>query len=636
MALAVVQEKYGEIGFPGELELDDAPTPGNLVVAWETWREQDLDDGDGPNGYTVHPDGAVPAGSDTGRLSIRETQTGDDEFLRGLVPGSMVYAVEISGWDSYEFQGSYADQTSDPIGVDIPMDGAGWAFAGLLWRTPTDSASENIVPTGDTVELNDAKTGLGLAYHPLSWVAYIDADSDGTWQVTGDPNTALTHWWAAHTLSIYIGGDLPEPPPVDPGYTPPDPGRAILEIYVHDEEATRWGTATWSADLTPTGTEGIWSGAGWQDVTPEGVTVHISWGSSRPERGILAIQEAQSWLVTTYDPDRVLDPGNVDGPFYPELVTGVPIRLRNDASGRTIRTGFIDRIEYAYKAPEYRGQIEASSSIAIAVRAKIEADTLLGNTLKERVLDAHTASGLAIGGVSLVDNGEGVYPELALSDKMEGEKSLWEHIYRAAQEIGWVAWEDSAGTFRFTPYLDPSARGSVITYENLEDLKSSVSEDGQYSAVRVLDPDGTTVHDITNTPLPRYGRVVYNDREGITTIDPEGFAAGVLADRAFPGVLWTPGVVWCFTAADVDMLSSLDIMERVSIVVPGVLEVSGPLLGMEVWVEQRSAERARWLFLPRVATTGSAAVGLSLLLADDDGSFLLADDDGSYMEPDDA
>ena len=635
MVLAVVQEKYAEVGFPGTIELDDPPTPGNLVVAWETWREQDLDDGDGPNGYTVHPDGACDAGSDTGRLSVRETQTGDDEFLRGLAPGSMVYAVEISGWDSYEFQPSVSDQTLDPIGYDIDMDGEGWAFAGILWRTPTDFASENIVPTGDTVELNDAKTGLGLVYHPLSWVAYVPADSDGTYQVTGDPSTALTHWWAGHALSIYVGGDLPEPPPVDPGYTPPDPGRAILEIYVHDEEATRWGTATWSADLIPTGTEGIWSGAGWQDVTPQGVTVHISWGSDQPERGILAIQKAQSWLVTTYDPDRILDPGNPDSPYAPELVTGVPIRLRNDATGRVVRTGFADRIEYSYRAPEYRGQIQASSSIAIAVRAKVEADSILGNDLQSRILDAHTASGITVGGVALVDSSDS-YPAFPLSDQLVGERSLWEHIYRAAQEVGWVAFEDANGTFQVAPYLNPPDRGSTITYENLEDLTSSVSEDGQYSVVRVLEDDGVTVLERQNAPLPRYGRVIYDDRQGITTIDASGFADAVLADRAFPGVLWTPGTVWCFTAADVELMSGLQIMERVAIIVPGVLEVSGPLLGMELWVEQRSEERARWLFLPRIATTGTAAVGLSLLLADDDGSFLLSDDDGSYLEPDDA
>lgn len=635
MALAIVQEKYAEVGFPETVTLDSAPTAGNLLVAWATLREQELEAfSPGPNGFTVHPDGQVFAGSDTGRMSLREAEAGDSATFGGFVPGSMVYMVEVSGWESYEWGDALSDQTSDPVSADITMAGEGWGLLGLLWRTPSDFATEAIAPTGDTVELNDAKTGLGLVYHPLSWVAYVPADSGGTTQVTGDPNTALTHWWGGHLLSIYVGGDLPEPDPIDPGYETPDAGRAILEIYVHDEDATRWGTATWSADLTPTGTEGIWSGAGWQDVTPQGLRAHVIWGSGRPERGILAIQEAQSWLVETYDPDRKLDPGNELSPYAPQLVTGVPIRIRSEATGRVIRTGLIDRLRYSLKRPEYRGVIEASSSIAIAVRAKVPADSVLDNTLRDRVLDAHTASGVSIGGIPLVDNGSDSYPVIDLSDRIEGEQSLWTHIYRAAQEVGWVAYEDAAGTFRFAPYTNPPDRGSTITYENLEDLTSSVSDDGQYSAVRVLEDDGVTVLDRESAPLPRYGRIVYDDREDLTTIDASGFADAVIADRAFPGVLWTPGTFWCFDAADVDFMATLEIMERVRIIVPGAVDVSGPLLGMEMWVEQRTEDRARWLFLPRVVTTGTAAIGVAHLLADDDGAFLLSDDDGSYLEPD--
>lgn len=428
----------------------------------------------------------------------------------------------------------------------------------------------------------------------------------------------------------------PDAPPVDPGYDPPDSGHAILELYIHDEDASRWDVATWGDnDGIVEGTEGVWSGAAWQDVTPQGVNAHIRWGTSRPERGILAIQEAQDWLVTTYDPDRVLDPGNLDGPYWPQLVSGVPIRISSSGSGRVIRTGIVDRISYKYKAPEYRGQIRASSTIATAWRADVPEDAILGDTLRERLRDAVTASGVAIGGIPVLGNTSTVdeYPDLPLSPKLEGARRLWEHIYKAGEEVLWVVYEDNAGTLRVRPWGGPLDRGAIITYENLEDLEAASSEDGVYSVVRVNDETGTPVERVV-APLPRYGRRAYERDE--TTIDAEAWADAVLADRAWPGVLWTPGTVWCFDQADLDFMAGLEILERVTISVPGAVEITGRLLGMELWVQARDAERTQWLFLPRIATDGAVSLGgADLLVSDDGGDTLVADDgSGDYLEAD--
>lgn len=629
MAIAIVQDGYAEVGFPQTVEMDSAPTPGNLVLVWQVLRELTISLGP-PNGFTAHPDGPCMAGTDSGLLAIREAEAGDTDTITGFDPGSMVYWAELSGVDSWEWGDSHDDATSDPISTDVLMAGAGWGLLGLLWRTPTDTATEAITPTDGAVELNDAKIGAGLAYHPLSWVAYIEAASDGGYNVNGDPNTALTHWWGGHLISLYEGGDLPEPPPVDPGYTPPDPGHAILEIYVHDEDATRWDTATWSADDIPTGTEGIWSGEGWQDVTPQGVTAHVSWGSSRPERGILALQESQSWLVTTYDPDRKLDPGNESSPWAPQLVSGVPIRISSSSSGLVIRTGLIDRISYQYKAPDYRGQISASSTIAALWRADVPEDSILGDTLRERIIDAVVASGIFIGGVAITGFDDS-YPDIALSPQIPDAQKVWTHIYKAAEEVGWVVYEDEHGTLQARPYTNPADRGAQITYANLEDLKAESSEDGIYSVVYVTNEDGSAVIERVAAPLPRFGRIPYTRQE--TTIDPEGFADAVLADRSWPGVVWTPGTVWCFTQADVDFMADLEIMERVNIVVPGVVDITGRLLGMEMWVESIDEDETRWLFLPRIGTDGGAAIGTTILVADDNGDYLVDDEgDGEYLE----
>ena len=437
-----------------------------------------------------------------------------------------------------------------------------------------------------------------------------------------------------HTWEIF-GETPPTEPPVDPGYEPPDVGRAILEIYVHDEDASRWGEATWATGPA-TGTEGVWSAAGWHDVTPQGVRAHITWGASRPERGILAVQEAQSWNVETYDPDRKLDPGNADSPWAPQLVSGVPIRISNATSGYVIRTGVIDRIRYQHKAPAYRGEIVGSSTIAVAYRASVPDDAILGDTLRERLGDALAAAEIAIGGVpilastSTIDN----YPDLPLSPWVRDNANLWQIIQAAGEEVLWVIYEDNRGTLRARPWGGPLDRGREITYANLEDLESSSSEDGVYSVVVVqpADPDDPPITRQA-APLPRYGRIPYT--RSLTTIDPVSWGDAVLADRAWPGITWTPGVIWCFDATELDYFSTLELMERVRIVVPGAVDVAGTLLGMELWVEQRDETRARWLFLPRLATTGAATLGTTTLVSDQGGDFLVDDTTGTdYLEVD--
>lgn len=632
MAVALVQEVYAEVGFPGTATLPGAPVAGNLLVAWVTKRE--TDDAGAPNGFTGHPDGLASASFDSGYLSVRVAETGDSATIGGIAPGCMAYIAELSGVDSYEWGAdSYDDTTNDPIVLSDVMAGEGWLLAGVVWRTGTDFATEAVAPTDVTVELNDAKTGLVPVYHPLSWVAYAPADAAGLWSVSGDPNGAIVHTWGGRTVLIYQGGDLPEPPPVDPGYDPPDPGHAILEIYVHDEDATVWDTATWGDnDGIVEGTEGVWSGAGWQDVTPQGVTAHVRWGSSRPERGILAPQEAQDWLVTTYDPDRKLDPGNADSPWAPQLVSGVPIRISSSAAGRVIRTGVIDRISYKYAAPHYRGQIRATSTIATLYRADVPEDATLGDTLRERLRDVVSESGIAIGGIPVLgDTGTtDWYPDLALSAKLSGRHNAWEHIAKAGEEVLWVVYENAAGTLEVRPWGGPLDRGSEITYESLEDLESTSSEDGVYSVVYVTDDTSVELERVAS-PLPRYGRRPYTRSE--TTIDADAWATAVLADRSWPGVVWTPGTVWCFTQADVDFMASLELMERVAIVVPGVIEVTGRLLGMELWVEARTNGRTRWLFLPRIATDGSVSLGGGAALVSHDGEYLLSDS-GETLEAD--
>ena len=523
--------------------------------------------------------------------------------------------AEVDIWGDYE------------CGTDATDPGEGWHVQysddGAAWSDPSYTVSSSGVPGGTDYR-----------------VRYVMASTETHqyWRLrarTTIVDLGFRCGSRVRTFEIF-GAVAPTEPPVDPGYEPPEAGHAILEIYVHDESASRWDVAIWGDnDGIVEGTEGVWSGAGWEDVTPQGVTAHVAWGTSRPERGILAQQESADWQVTTYDPDRKLDPGNVDSPFYPQIVSGVPIRISSAMSGVVIRTGIIDQIEYAFRAPDYKGSIRASSTIAALHRNDVPEDASLDNTLRGRLRDVVLTAGIAIGGIPVLGNDDS-YPDIPLSDKPTGQLSAWDHIRRAGEETLWVIYEDSAGTLQSRPYGGPMDRGREITYANLEDLTSRSSDDGVYSVVRVLEDDGVTVIERVAAPLPRYGRIVYDDRETLTTIGADSWADAVLADRAWPGIVWIPGTVWAFDQSEVDYFASLELMERVQIVVPGAIDLPAVVLGMEMWVEQRTETRARWLFLPRLGTAGATSLGITSLVADDgSGDYLLADDgSGDYLEED--
>ena len=88
----------------------------------------------------------------------------------------------------------------------------------------------------------------------------------------------------------------------------------------------------------------------------------------------------------------------------------------------------------------------------------------------------------------------------------------------------------------------PLDRGREITAANLEDLEAVSHEDGLYSVARVQgnDPDLPPI-EREAAPLPRYGRRVIERTE--LTVDPEGWADAVLAERVWPGVRYVPGTI---------------------------------------------------------------------------------------------
>jgi hypothetical protein len=596
-------------------------------------------------GYTTISNGAVEGGVNgprmivaykvvnpaSGSYSATVTQDGSGAVCGGThaaFSGSTGGVVWTPAPDTIDNN----DASSDDVD-DAAIIAAGDAF----WRMTLDAPEligelDGIVGFTDTGSVTMLLQAATLAdYSDAATVATINLAATGSltaddFTAAWDPTGAFQYWQlildsAAQDVRVYeMFLDVSAEPPVI------GPAKAILEIYVHAEDAPRWDIALWD--------EADWSEAGWQDVTPQGVNAHIIWGSRQPDRGILAQQNAASWNVETYDPDRVLDPGNADSPFYPQIVAGVPIRIAHDA--HVIRTGYVDRISYKHKGPDYRGQLLCTDTIALLAQAQVPSDSILGDTLLERIQDAINATGMNVGGIPLPPGGA-AGPAIAPLDTLNPrERSVWDHIVQATSEVLWVAYVDAAAGIGLRSWGAPLDRGREINAPNLEDLEAISSEDGLYSVARVQgdDPDIDPI-EREAAPLPRYGRRVIERTE--LTLDPESWADAVLAERVWPGVRYVPGTVHCFTRADVDYFGSIEIMERVSCTVPGVVSVTGRVLGAELFVEHKADDTrgAKWQFLFAVATDGSSEVGITTLVADGTGDTLLDDDTGTdYLEAD--
>ena len=417
----------------------------------------------------------------------------------------------------------------------------------------------------------------------------------------------------AFAVEYRILGDFEEGEVVDPSepppYEPPAPGGPILEIYTADPDGAKWDVAVWDAD--------VWADSGWQDVTPQGVVADVSWGTEDTGLGILARPDAGSWQVTTFDPDRILDPANDASPFAGYLRPGLPIRISH--AGEVLRTGVVTRLAYSYA--RQTGAIAATDSIATLARARVPESALagLGSTLWDRAADVIDAANVPI----TIRRGRPEH-DAPLSDPPTGERSAWDHIFLASQEvlaIPWV-WRDGAITWQF--WSAPLERGTVIAGPNLTDLTAITDGRGLYSTVRALTDSPPAVESLSATPTPAYGDRIYS--RDVTTIDAEAWVSAVLADRYEGGLRFIPGEVVCFTATDVAYFADVRIGELVTLTTPDIT-ISGMVLGVRFRVayDQSGAADGQppdWRFQFHIARTDSTT-----LVADFTGDPIVSDDD---------
>lgn len=394
---------------------------------------------------------------------------------------------------------------------------------------------------------------------------------DGSADATAGP---VTHDYSsgAYIVSLTVTGPdgsdtyTAELSILEPATDPP--GVAVLELYVTDPAGARWGTAMWGNDQ--------WASTGWEAIDDVGVEVDWQWGVGDPDEGILAVSEADECEVSTFDPDRILDPGNSSSPFYPHVRDGTPIRLRHRES--IIRTGIIDTVTYDHEVGE--GRIAATSDLAILRRAVVEAGTILPSTLRAMARTAISAAGLAW---PIVEDDTTTDPPITTPDTTD-DASVWSYIERASQETLRLAWLDRDRRLRFPPYVDPPDSGLVVPAELLVDVQSIASSRGLYSVIRALDEDTVTVTERAATPTPDYGVRVYERID--PTIDSGDWADAVLADRAVRVTRYRPGRILPLTGSQVDTLAGLRLGTVVGVLTDAI-DADGILLGDRVRVLTR-------------------------------------------------
>lgn len=474
---------------------------------------------------------------------------------------------------------------------------------------------------GETVAFTDLSTN-----DPTSWAwdfgdggTSTSQNPSHTYATAGSYTVSLTATNAngsdVETKSAYIAVR------VDVGYESPPAAGALLEIFASDPGASRWGSALWGPVTPPAG---AWSSAGWRDVTPQGIDARIRWGSDQPERGILSRPDAGTWSVNMFDPDRLLDPSNASSPYATDLVPGLPIRISH--RGVVMRTGLAESIGHAMA--DHLGLIRATDAQATLANAMVPEDSALPDTLRARARAAISAAG-----VTVTVEPDPPTGDPAVAPRLEGEYSAWRHIVDAAEQVLSIPYIDRDGRLGFRAWAAPLIRGRELGAPELIDLLAVASDQGLYSVVQALQTvaDGGLVIERALTPKPRYGARTFARDD--PTIDADGWAAAVLAERAWPSIRWVPGAMRPLDAAGVERLGTIEPIELVSILVTGESPpvIAGAIVvGGEITVRGKRDDAAEWSFRFEAA---AAAVEPLIETGGGPTDYLLATGGAEYLYP---
>jgi len=549
--------------------------------------------------------------------------SGIEALMLGLTGNADPYAVTA-------FPTSYATLVNNTAGGDMRL-GAYYIHAGSTSGSYSDTynlaggaldrnfqAVFVVIPIADADFVADDNSGPA----PLP-VHFTDLSSGGTvtawsWDF-GDGGTASTQnpshtYTASGVYTVSLTATIGGVPITETKFSyisvsdntavpPPSPGRAVVEIYVTEGDC-RWDEATWD-DCT-------WGTGKWQDVTPESIDVQIKWGSNRPELGILSQPDAESWAVTIYDPDRILDPANASGPYYGQLRAGLPIRVNHSQGhfgGNTIRTGIVESMGHDFRDPG-TGYIRVTNLQSTYANSAVPHDTTLDDTLFARARSAIAAAGLSPDIV--LSDPPGGDPALVAWSDPGSDRSVWSWIADAAQQVLWVPYWDRNGRLGFRDYASPINRSIELAAPELVGLLSLTTFASNYSRVNVTDDADVEVIRHVSTD---YGTRTFTRSD--KTPNADDWADAVIADRAFDSIYWQPGDVFPDSAASVDDFARTTAVELVNVsdlYTDPVVNVDVIVLGGEINITGRASRTADWRFVFKTSqgvTTPLAVSGSS-------------------------
>jgi len=335
----------------------------------------------------------------------------------------------------------------------------------------------------------------------------------------------------------------------------PGPGSIAIEIYAPPASTGRWDRSTWDG--------GIWGSPAWQQVACEVTEAHYRWGVT-DEVGILSVPDAGPLDLTTFDPDRTLDPSNPNSPYFTSIGPGTPMRVRKiGATATVVWTGYIDEAEYDVAAG--RGRIRCVDGVAYLAQADLPAGLALPNTLRARVRAIVSAAGLTTIVPVADEPATDAPPDPAVSPYDGQEQTAWGAILDAAEDALTFVWLGPAGRLWFTswgafPDADVSlgcgdaAEGPWV--EGIETIAYAASAAGIRNQVRAWSAANTptaTVPDAAS--VGKYGGRLFAADRIVPAFST--WASRILADRAGAGLSVDLGTVRPQSETELDRLLSI-------------------------------------------------------------------------------
>ena len=323
-----------------------------------------------------------------------------------------------------------------------------------------------------------------------------------------------------------------------------------IQIFAHPEGGGRWDLATWGG--------GTWSTETWRDATCQITSVRTQWGTARG-LGVLSVAAGGAFAITTYDPDRSLDPTNPASTFGGDPHPGTRMRLVYGAE--VIVYASLDTIGYSTK--EQRGRLSGVDPVALLANTEV-LDPLTPATLRAyaRAILALTPYATELHVESDPVDGD---PAIGAADAA-AKGAAWNLIAAAAQDALHFAWIDPDLTLRFRSHGDPVDLGLTLGLEGIPtgELATEANADGILNQITAKGPTGSAFTVSSTESIRRFG-IKPLDRGARKVPNATVWADRVLADRKAASLEYLPLQIIPTTAPQLVALINLGGVELVRI-----------------------------------------------------------------------